>query len=72
MEQAGVDVIVASGFEAGGHRGSFLRRSEESLTGTMALVPQVVDSVSVPVVAAGGITDARGIVAALALGAEGV
>jgi len=72
LEQAGVDVIVASGFEAGGHRGSFLRRAEESLTGTIALVPQVVDLVSVPVVAAGGITDARGIVAALALGAEGV
>jgi nitronate monooxygenase len=72
LEQAGVDVIVASGFEAGGHRGSFLRSAEESLTGTMALVPQVVDRVSVPVVAAGGIADARGVVAALALGAEGV
>jgi len=72
LEQAGVDVIVASGFEAGGHRGSFLRSSEESLTGTFSLLPQVVDAVSVPVVAAGGITDARGIVAAFALGAEGV
>ena len=72
LEQAGVDVIVASGFEAGGHRGSFLRPSEESLTGTFSLVPQVADAVSVPVVAAGGITDARGIVAAFALGAEGV
>jgi nitronate monooxygenase len=72
LEQAGVDVIAASGFEAGGHRGSFLRSSEDSLTGTMALVPQVVDAVSVPVVAAGGIGDARGIVAAFALGAEGV
>ena len=72
LEQAGVDVIAASGFEAGGHRGSFLQPSEDSLTGTMALVPQVVDAVSLPVVAAGGIGDARGIVAAFALGAEGV
>ena len=72
LEQAGVDVIAASGFEAGGHRGSFLRAAEESLTGTFSLVPQVADAVSVPVVAAGGIADARGIVAAFALGAEGV
>jgi nitronate monooxygenase len=72
LEQAGVDVIAASGFEAGGHRGSFLQPSEDSLMGTMALVPQVVDAVWLPVVAAGGIGDARGIVAAFALGAEGV
>lgn len=72
LEQAGVDVIVASGFEAGGHRGSFLRAPEDSLFGTASLVPQIVDAVSLPVVAAGGIADARGIVAALALGAEGV
>jgi nitronate monooxygenase len=72
LEQAGVDIIAASGFEAGGHRGSFLQPSEDSLTGTMALVPQVVDAVRLPVVAAGGIGDARGIVAAFALGAEGV
>ena len=72
LEQAGVDVIVASGFEAGGHRGSFLLSAEESLTGTFSLTPQVVDAVSVPVVAAGGIADARGILAAFALGAEGV
>ena len=72
LEQAGVDVVAASGFEAGGHRGSFLRSSEESLTGTFSLVPQVADAVSIPVIAAGGITDARGIVAAFALGAEGV
>jgi nitronate monooxygenase len=70
LEQAGVDVIVASGFEAGGHRGSFLQPSEDSLTGTMALVPQVVDAVKLPVVAGGGIGDARGIVAAFALGAD--
>jgi nitronate monooxygenase len=72
LEQAGVDVVVASGFEAGGHRGSFLRSSEDSLTGTISLVPQVVDAVKIPVVAAGGIADARGIAAAFALGAEGV
>lgn len=72
LEQAGVDAIAASGFEAGGHRGSFLQPSEDSLTGTIALIPQVVDAVKLPVVAAGGIGDARGIVAAFALGAEGV
>lgn len=72
LQKANVDVIAASGFEAGGHRGSFLRASEDSLTGTFSLVPQIVDRVSAPVVAAGGIADARGIVAALALGAAGV
>jgi nitronate monooxygenase len=72
LEQAGVDAIAASGFEAGGHRGSFLRAPEDSLTGTLSLIPQVVDAVDVPVIAAGGIADARGVVAALALGAEAV
>ena len=72
LEQAGVDIVVASGFEAGGHRGSFLGSAEDSLTGTMSLVPQTVDAISIPVVAAGGIADARGIAAAFALGAEGV
>lgn len=72
LQRAGVDVITASGFEAGGHRGSFLRPAEDSLTGTLSLVPQIVDLVDVPVVAVGGIGDARGVVAALALGAEGV
>lgn len=72
LEDAGIDIVVASGFEAGGHRGSFLRSSEDSLTGTISLVPQTVDAVQIPVVAAGGIADARGIKAALALGAEGV
>lgn len=71
-EEAGLDAIVATGFEAGGHRPSFLRSAEESLTGTLALVPQVVDNVSIPVIAAGGIADGRGIVAARALGAEAV
>lgn len=72
LESAGVDIVVASGFEAGGHRGSFLRSSEESLTGTFSLTPQVVDAISLPVIAAGGISDARGILAAFALGARGV
>src|SRR5713101_959004 len=72
LEETGVDAIVASGFEAGGHRGSFLRAAEDSLTGTLSLVPQIVDNVDVPVIAAGGIGDARGAVAALALGAEAV
>src|SRR5580765_4278725 len=72
LNDAGVDAIVASGFEAGGHRGSFLRAAEDSLAGTFSLVPQIADMVSVPVIAAGGIADARGVIAALALGAEGV
>lgn len=72
LEQAGVDIVVASGFEAGGHRGSFLRSAQDSLTGTFSLVPQTVDAIKLPVVAAGGIADARGIAAAFALGAEGV
>jgi nitronate monooxygenase len=72
LQDAGVDAIVASGFEAGGHRGSFLRPAEDSLTGTFSLVPQVADAVDVPVIAAGGIADARGVIAALALGADAV
>jgi nitronate monooxygenase len=72
LHEAGVDAIAASGFEAGGHRGSFLRSAEDSLTGTLSLVPQIVDIVDAPVIAAGGIGDARGVIAALALGAEAV
>src|SRR6201981_383582 len=72
LQEAGVDAIVASGFEAGGHRGSFLRSAEDSLTGTVSLVPQIVDIVDAPVIAAGGIGGARGIAAAFALGAQGV
>ena len=72
LERAGVGVVVAQGFEAGGHRGTFLGPVERSLVGTLALVPQIVDAVSLPVVAAGGIMDGRGIAAALALGAQGV
>jgi nitronate monooxygenase len=70
LADSGVDMIVASGFEAGGHRVSFLREPEDCLTGTLALVPQVVDAVKVPVIAAGGIADGRGIAAALQLGAQ--
>ncbi len=72
LQEAGVDAVVASGFEAGGHRGSFLRAAEDSLTGTFSLVPQIADMVYVPVIAAGGIADARGVIAALGLGAEAV
>jgi nitronate monooxygenase len=68
----GCDVVIAQGNEAGGHRGMFLNDDISRQAGTMALVPQVVDAVKVPVVAAGGIGDGRGIVAALALGAAGV
>ena len=67
LEKAGVDAIVATGFEAGGHRVSFLRSAEDSLTGTFSLIPQVADHVKIPIIAAGGIADARGIKAALAL-----
>lgn len=72
LDQAGVDAIVASGSEAAGHRVSFLKPAEESLVGTFALVPQVVDAVRAPVIAAGGVSDRRGVAAALALGAQGV
>src|SRR5260221_491259 len=72
LQNAGVDVIVGSGFEAGGHRGSFLRAAEDSVTGTLSLIPRIVDVVDVPVIAAGGIADARGVIAVFALGAEAV
>lgn len=71
LEDAGVDVISAQGAEAGGHRGTFLGSFEDGLVGTMTLVPQVVARVRVPVLAAGGIMDGRGVAAALALGASG-
>jgi nitronate monooxygenase len=69
---AGVNAIVAQGYEAGGHRGTFLKKVSESLIGTMALIPQIVDHVSVPVIASGGIMDGRGLLASLALGAGAV
>jgi nitronate monooxygenase len=72
LEDAGVDAIVATGLEAGGHRVSFLQSAEDSLIGTLALIPQVADAVKVPIIAAGGIADSRGIKAALALGADAV
>lgn len=72
LERAGVHAVVAQGFEAGGHRGTFLEPVERSLFGTFALVPQMVDAVSVPVIASGGIMDGRGIAAAHALGAQAV
>lgn len=71
-EAAGVDFICAQGFEAGGHRGTFIGDIEDSCIGLMALVPRIVDAVKVPVIAAGGIMDGRGIAAAFALGAEAV
>ena len=74
VEAAGVDAVVAQGGEAGGHRSHFAkpRSSELGAVGTLTLVPQVVDAVRVPAIAAGGIADGRGVVAALALGASGV
>jgi nitronate monooxygenase len=72
LEEHGCDVIIAQGAEAGGHRGMFLTDEIAEQPGTFALVPQVVDAVKVPVIAAGGIADGRGIAAAFALGASGV
>jgi nitronate monooxygenase len=69
LEEHGVDAVVAQGAEAGGHRGSFLVEGDDGPIGTLALVPQVVDAVDVPVIAAGGIADGRGLAAVLALGA---
>ena len=72
LEAHGVDAIIAQGIEAGGHRGIFLSDDLSSQVGTIALLPQIVREVKLPVIAAGGIADARGVAAALALGAAGV
>jgi len=71
-EAAGADFVCAQGFEAGGHRGTFLGDFENSAIGLMALVPQIADAVKIPLIAAGGIMDGRGIAASFALGAEAV
>jgi len=71
LEEAGVEIIVAQGSEAGGHRSTFAGPFEAGLVGTLALVPQIVDAVRVPVVASGGIMDGRGVAAARVLGASG-
>jgi nitronate monooxygenase len=72
LEQAGMDAVIAQGAEAGGHRGGFIGDPAANLIGAMALVPQIVDAVGVPVIASGGIMDGRGVAAALALGATAV
>jgi nitronate monooxygenase len=72
LEQRGVDIVIAQGSEAGGHRGMFLTDNIAEQVGTFALLPQVVDAVKVPVIATGGVSDGRGIAAAFALGAAGV
>lgn len=72
LADRGVDAVIAQGYEAGGHSGWFLPRGASNVAGTMALVPRMADAVDVPVIAAGGISDGRGIAAALMLGAAGV
>ncbi len=72
LEERGVDAIIAQGLEAGGHRGMFLSDDLTTQVGTLALVRQIVQSVKLPVIAAGGIADSAGVAAALALGAAGV
>src|SRR6185437_7134526 len=70
-ETAGADAVCAQGSEAGAHRGTFIGNFEDAMIGTMALVPQIVDAVRVPVIAAGGIMEGRGVAASLMLGASG-
>lgn len=71
-ENMGMDAVVVQGSEAGGHRGTFAKDAKESLIGLMALVPQVVDHVTIPVIASGGVMDGRGVIASMFLGAEAV
>lgn len=72
LEAHGVDAVIAQGIEAGGHRGTFLSADLATQVGTFALVPQIVRAVRIPVIAAGGVADAKGVAAAMALGAAGV
>lgn len=72
VEKSGMDIVVAQGSEAGGHRGSFMNEEQENLVGLMSLIPQVADNVHIPVIAAGGIMDGRGLMASICLGAKAV
>ncbi|KTC89635.1 nitronate monooxygenase [Fluoribacter dumoffii] len=72
LAESGIDALVAQGSEAGGHRGTFIGKEEDGLLGLFSLIPQLVDQIKIPIIAAGGIMDGRGIIAARALGAEGV
>ncbi|MBS4209442.1 nitronate monooxygenase [Bacillus sp. FJAT-50079] len=72
VEKSGMDIVVVQGSEAGGHRGNFISSAEDGMIGLMSLIPQVVDHVSIPVIAAGGIMDGRGVMAAICLGAKAV
>lgn len=72
LQESGIDAIVAQGSEAGGHRGTFIGKAEDGLIGLFSLLPQLVDQLDIPIIAAGGIMDGRAIIAALDLGAESV